>query len=219
MLKKGFTLTEVLITLGVIGILAAITIPRLFNNTQNAHLGAQYANAISALETGAGMYLYDKGVKNTDYILNASNKAWMKPSDMLAALANGYVKMTSANKPGGTLKSGDGTVSITTCYSMPDKSLVCTTGTATDKILTKNSDDAAGKWKPAESEIVFISSKSIKQKNLVEGYDFFRLSMSAEGLLFIPGLDYDTSAGCDLDKGGKGCAGKVAQNGWKVKYD
>lgn len=213
MLKKGFTLTEVLITLGVIGILAAITIPRLFNNTQNAHLGAQYANAISALETGAGMYLYDKGVKNTDYILNASNKAWMKPSDMLAALANGYVKMTSANKPGGTLKSGDGTVSVTTCYSMPDKSLVCTTGTTTDKILT------TGHTGKAESEIVFISSKSIKQKNLVEGYDFFRLSMSAEGLLFIPGLDYDTSAGCDLDKGGKGCAGKVAQNGWKVKYD
>ena len=33
-MKKGFTLAEVLITLGVIGIVAAMTIPTLVNNYQ-----------------------------------------------------------------------------------------------------------------------------------------------------------------------------------------
>src|SRR5574344_1287216 len=36
--KKGFTLAEVLITLGVIGVVAAITIPTLMNNTNDKEL-------------------------------------------------------------------------------------------------------------------------------------------------------------------------------------
>ena len=34
--KNAFTLAEVLITLGIIGIVAAITIPTLINNVQDA---------------------------------------------------------------------------------------------------------------------------------------------------------------------------------------
>ena len=42
MYKKGFTLAEVLITLAVIGVVAAMTIPSLMNNTNDAELKAQY---------------------------------------------------------------------------------------------------------------------------------------------------------------------------------
>lgn len=35
---KGFTLAEVLITLGIIGVVAAMTMPTLINNTKNKEL-------------------------------------------------------------------------------------------------------------------------------------------------------------------------------------
>ena len=59
---KGFTLAEVLITLGIIGIVAALTMPQLFNRTRNSHLGAQFASTISTLENAIGVYLYDNNV-------------------------------------------------------------------------------------------------------------------------------------------------------------
>ena len=38
---RGFTLSEVLITLGIIGVVAALTIPTLMYNTQNKVLSTQ----------------------------------------------------------------------------------------------------------------------------------------------------------------------------------
>ena len=51
MKKKGFTLAEVLITLTVIGIVAAITLPSLTTNVQKAQTGSTLAKAINSLES------------------------------------------------------------------------------------------------------------------------------------------------------------------------
>jgi len=48
-MKKGFTLAEVLITLGVIGIVAQMTIPTLVNNVRQAVLKSQLKEAYSIL--------------------------------------------------------------------------------------------------------------------------------------------------------------------------
>ncbi len=45
----GFTLAEVLITLGIIGVVAAMTMPTLMNSTQGAQYKAAYKKALSAL--------------------------------------------------------------------------------------------------------------------------------------------------------------------------
>ena len=46
---SGFTLAEVLITLGIIGVVAAMTMPTLMNSTQGAQYKAAYKKALSAL--------------------------------------------------------------------------------------------------------------------------------------------------------------------------
>lgn len=48
-LKKGFTLAEILITLTIIGILAALTIPAIIENTQKAEMTARYRKTYSML--------------------------------------------------------------------------------------------------------------------------------------------------------------------------
>ena len=47
--RFGFTLAEVLITLGIIGVVAAMTMPTLMSSTQGAQYKAAYKKALSAL--------------------------------------------------------------------------------------------------------------------------------------------------------------------------
>lgn len=46
-MKYGFTLAEVLITLGIIGVVAAMTIPTLIANTNGAKYRSQYKKTLS----------------------------------------------------------------------------------------------------------------------------------------------------------------------------
>lgn len=50
MKKNGFTLAEVLITLAIIGVVAALTLPTLTHNTTNAKIGPALMKAVSAFE-------------------------------------------------------------------------------------------------------------------------------------------------------------------------
>ena len=52
MRMSGFTLAEVLITLGIIGVVAAMTMPTLMNSTQGAQYKAAYKKALSAISQG-----------------------------------------------------------------------------------------------------------------------------------------------------------------------
>lgn len=65
MLKKSaFTLAETLLTLGIIGIVAAITIPVLYNNYQKAQQVVGVKKAYSQLEQFFKKYIVDEGVEN-----------------------------------------------------------------------------------------------------------------------------------------------------------
>lgn len=50
MKKLGFTLAEVLITLGIVGVIAAITLPTLMTDTTSAQIGPKLAKAVSMFE-------------------------------------------------------------------------------------------------------------------------------------------------------------------------
>ncbi len=53
--KAAFTLAEVLITLGIIGVVAVMTIPTLIANTTNARYRSQFKKTISTLSQAARM--------------------------------------------------------------------------------------------------------------------------------------------------------------------
>ncbi|MCR4881520.1 MAG: type II secretion system GspH family protein [bacterium] len=49
MMKRGFTLAEVLVTLLVIGVIAALTIPQLINSTEDRQFKTAYKKAVSSI--------------------------------------------------------------------------------------------------------------------------------------------------------------------------
>ena len=196
---KGFTLTEVLITLGIIGVIAALTIPQLYSRTRNAHLGAQLANAISTIENATGLYIYDQNVRNLSQL-----NAVPSPKTLLQTLAdNKYIKLSTVNTS--DLPSGLPDT-CTTAFSLPDKSII---GACSDTAVSAF-NNAAGQ------QIFFLSSTSANQDTAIEGLDFFIMTLAADGLIYLPGRDYDADAACTELDGGAGCAGKIASNGWKV---
>ena len=62
--RKGFTLAEVLITLGIIGVVAAMTIPTLIQNTNSVKFATQFKKDISTLSQAA---LMAQAQYDTDY--------------------------------------------------------------------------------------------------------------------------------------------------------
>ena len=59
MKKFGFTLAEILVSLGIIGVISALTMPTLFVNTSSAKIGPTLSKAVSAFEQANIMMLND----------------------------------------------------------------------------------------------------------------------------------------------------------------
>lgn len=60
-MKKAFTMAEVLITLGIIGIVAAMTLPSLINNAQDRHFKTMFKKQYSIISQALLKVYYDNG--------------------------------------------------------------------------------------------------------------------------------------------------------------
>lgn len=86
--KHGFTLAEVLITLGIIGIVAAMTIPTLISNTNGAKFRSQFKKSISTLSQAGLMakaqFGYDFGATTELCPENPTAAAEMHPEEVMS---------------------------------------------------------------------------------------------------------------------------------------
>ncbi len=64
MKNKGFTMAEVLITLGIIGVVAAMTLPTLINNNRNKALETGLKRSYSVLSQALDMCTMLRMAKN-----------------------------------------------------------------------------------------------------------------------------------------------------------
>ncbi|MCD7878770.1 MAG: prepilin-type N-terminal cleavage/methylation domain-containing protein [Candidatus Gastranaerophilales bacterium] len=67
MKKLGFTLAEVLITLVIIGVIAAMTVPTLMNNTNQQEFRTAFKKAISGLNQALTLHYALEGLTAQDY--------------------------------------------------------------------------------------------------------------------------------------------------------
>lgn len=245
-MKKGFTLAEVLITLGIIGVVAALTIPTLITNYQKK----QYALALKKFYTTTKQALEqfetDQGcigdLKCTD-IFNDPNKPtpyvpygigdWWHPSTQASQKAGDaivkYFRVakncdTTSNECGNL-----GTYNFTTLDGM-------NVGIFSMGANCSGPDRSYGTVPYAgyECAYLYVDVNGLKSPNTV-GRDIFKFDLfggGARDLVPWGSSEMDerwkdssgTIQGCKTDGSGQitnnpyYCAGRIMENNWEMDY-
>lgn len=219
--KAAFTLAEVLITLGVIGVVAAMTMPTLIQNYQKSQTINRLKSAYSLLNNAIEMAKIDNGLNVNEWYIPDAEKP--EVSDYFAEhYLIPYLKVIKDD-----CKAVDG---CSISYKRLDGENFTRNG---ERVFTLangtvisveaiNSTDLQNDGKFRALLTIFINGLN---KNNVMGHDIFRIELggtSADKNKFLP-YYYRPNAevvhDCSKDSGGEGCFGLIMKQGWKITDD
>ncbi len=92
MKKQGFTLAEILITLGIVGVVAALTAPALMQNAGSAQVGPKLAKAVSTFELANENILNESSASTIQAAGALSGSGANEEENYINALS-GYMKV------------------------------------------------------------------------------------------------------------------------------
>lgn len=128
MKKLGFTLAEVLITLVIIGVIAAMTVPTLMNNTNSQEFRSALKKAISGANQALTLNYALEGLGAQDYSTaeNLVNDVFKKKMSVI----DGETTFTSDDCDGTVFTTADGMIFCVTNWSnaaqaQGDQKLAC----------------------------------------------------------------------------------------------
>lgn len=105
MQKKGFTLAEVLITLSIIGVVAALTIPAITASTNEARARASVKKALSVLNQALTLSIAQEGLS-----ANGVATGTGASKSNLANLFGNYLTTLATNSTNANLTTSDGMI-------------------------------------------------------------------------------------------------------------
>lgn len=217
MKKNGFTLSEILLTMGIIGVIAAISISLLVKNTQKAHVGPSLAKFVGNFETAVQTVMQKEGInslaENTDYTGGADG------CKNLINAVDEYMKLVPYVNDDKDDYADNEDVYIAT-LSVNGKSVYQTKEGFLVYVMGSN--------------FIMIDINGIRKPNK-PGLDRFLFYLDSSGKLLPWGksklyynrlkaalggpIDYYPSD-CDVNSqnpwNGYACTGKIADNGWKA---
>ena len=227
-MTRAFTLAEVLITLGIIGVVASITIPSLMQNTENRQLEAGLKKGASVIGQALNMYQAENGEPIKPNIGTGQLKPLIiKYFSILKDCGSGYSDADTAciknygdaDKNSTTYKNFTGTSSID-LNRFDDGQFILTDGSL---ILIENNNNLDG-----TPGMIFISvdvNGYNKRPNRL-GQDLFMFQidnngklfpMGAKGTTFYSESDAYCSNSSNNQNNGAGCTYKALSDStfWK----
>lgn len=219
-LHPAFTLAETLITLGIIGIVAALTLPALVRTYKKqqtvTHLQKVYTTLNQALklsEAKHGPYEYWESGYDMD-IIKYYEKYWY-PHFKIIKICNTYAECGyKSNQPWKYIDGRDNGASLAlTTLRIPfitsDGTLISISIAAFD--ATANATVA--------SNLIIIDLNGSKNPN-TKGIDMFRM-VRIKGKGIMPDGYNDTEENIDNNckTNGDYCFAKIVKDGWKIKND
>ncbi len=206
----AFTLSEVLVTLSIIGVISALTVPTLMNSYQRKTQVVQLRKVINDVANAIDMYITEEGKTKfsaTPYYKNSINS--------IVTQKLKYVKSCAANTTGcfaseNYLPIGSGNGAAFQCggtsYLLANSAAIC---------LTKNNNGII---------TVNVDTNGPDGPN-IGGRDMFEFYINSTGEIRYCSTGGITGSTCDTEKNGctgsaigKGCAGKLADNAWVMDY-
>ena len=223
MKKIGFTIAEVLITMAILGIIAATTIPALNNNVAYRNVGPALAKAVSTLEDINQSALFEASEK----LLTNIPLTYESESDPVSYL-NRVAKYMVGELDGLEYRAKDGiTYTVDTNFSAGS----CTKDEELDEHVYISPNFGTGiypnKKYYGKFYPILIDINGSKLPNQT-GKDKFLLYVDLFGVVIPAGgqeaVDYGadtTRHDCTYTKQTAlpaRCTGSIADNGWEYKY-
>ncbi len=229
-MKKGFTLSEVLITLGIIGIVSVLTIPSIMKNYRNRLYVAQLKKIQAQISDAAVSMMNDENVSTfSETKIGVNCPAGTADIDCPSGLQyffNQYFKVIKHDCGTGkdnscvagatTYKHLDGSGSL----SMPD----------TYCVQTVNGPTICSFYNPGNKCLSMIVDVNAQAEPNTIGRDVFSMDMHQDGSIadYASGCtndNYGCVAGtCNNNKTGSiydiacGCYNTVKDAGWEITY-
>lgn len=227
--KKGFTLAEVLITLSIIGVVSALTLPNLNSGYSKQVTATQLSKAINTLENANALTLLNQptltGASYYDAIKNSIKATIRNPANNPPA---GHYKTFNGGDNGITTSQND--VVFDTKDGM---TFIQTSSGTTD---AGNTTITLPEMYSGHYYTIYVDiNGSAKAPNAV-GKDLFQLNVDTQGIVIPQGgiaweqydndkpsdqPDWNTSK-TECIKGavneGLNCAGAIVDNGYSVNY-
>lgn len=213
----GFTLAEVLITMSIIGVVAALTAPALSRRSGMAKIGPSLSKFVNTFENATGIAMQSEGLNtlidadNPDIPMNRISE-----NMVVAQAAESY----TYHDPTG----GDGaTIDAANTYILKDGSIFGIVPVANPVAL-----EDRGAYKGIIADIIYDINGNAGQNRA--GKDVFRFELDNSGAL-IPYasashkyVDANIDANCAISGAdssvdtGFACTGRIADHNWKAEY-
>lgn len=236
-MKKGYTLMEILVTLAIVGVIAALVLPALLARVGKATIGEGLARGVELVQQGA-TNIKMEAQNNSDEGTAFENLASIRKSD-IGLDGNNYITddnsfyndtksffaMEDVTYDVGSVRGYDDSdvnenlVSNFTAYKFNKVNIVVAFQNVTNNnIANAENDDIISR--------VLIDANGTAAPNRF-GKDVFLFGLTNDGRLIPAGTnkyhDFDVNVAvgaCDGDDVGNGtaCAARVASDKWEVKY-
>lgn len=226
----GFTLSEVLITLGIVGVIAALSMPSLIANTQNKTNAASLASAVTDIENAiANMMLIEDVMDIVDVDFNNLSK-YIRLTNTEADPCADFYDCSSNDNPIKQINSNGVALTVSELTSQGFHFL--TKSGAYFAIGTSN--------EPCESDDVCLNSSANiyidvngKKKPNTAGRDFFAFFLGSDGKLYpyggkeatrlLSSAEYWEDSqkkeyACNDKIKSLGCTGRLIENNFAVDY-
>ena len=233
-MKKAFTLSEVLITLSVVGIVAVLTVPGVMKNYQNKLYTAQLQKVYSQIAEATKAMMNDEHVDNfyeTSIITGSCNEEGVCSNPGVGYFLSNYFKNTKNNCGGTCTMYGDDDYKSLTGTSIAGGlgGHSCSQ-TASGATICGVLNRAIGGDNSRKCLSLTVDVNGLSQPN-VTGRDIFAMDIHDDGSVSDYGSGcMDGSMGmaaskCPeytegeaLMKAAGGCLNKIIDDGWKMEY-
>lgn len=227
-LRGAFTLAEVLITLGIIGVVAAITMPTLIQNHKNQETIARLQKSISVLNSGMRKMMADEGVDQLDYLeLNDCKPGVISDGETQTCLQPYFKKYFNIVQDNvGVSSSSEDFYPISQLKLLNGrKNLLAAFWGITQRYAFVTTDGimyVPYSWPfSGGTRNALVDINAQKGPNQF-GRDIFVLEYRNGSYIPAGGDTWNDSSSndyCNPESGlGYGCAARIVQDGWKIKY-
>lgn len=218
-MKKAFTLAEVLVTLGIIGVVSAMTVPTLMQNYQRQSYVTQLHKVYNEFSQAITMYMSDRNAVNL-------TEAGLNSNDAVASFVKKYFKVVQECESmdecfADEYKSLQG--GAVSSYSRDRQSFVLASGASIRTSYVKQGSKLLN---------VGIDVNGQKGPNIL-GRDFMFFAVYNNGLIddFTENANdnaplteeardnmFNTQCNAGATGNGWGCFGKILNDNWEMTY-